>query len=177
MLYGRLAMCLNVFLLAWLSEDAVLQSILERNTPIWARLLNVAVYETWVISSKLMKRPGSMTYMLHLRSRLTGSHVLIMILSETCSHQTCNSRRSLLFKLWISVAWSSRWEFNLAVLTETLVYQIAVKNWQISKWAFEIWRGIHGILGLAHYEFQKFQINLKAKAHMCVHEGASGGSL
>jgi len=26
--------------------------------------VNVAVYEIWVISSKLMKRPGSMTHML-----------------------------------------------------------------------------------------------------------------
>ena len=32
MLYGRLAMCLNVFLLVWLNKDIVLQSILERDT-------------------------------------------------------------------------------------------------------------------------------------------------
>ena len=33
-------------------------------------MLNVTIYETWVISSKLMKRSRSMTYMLHPWSRL-----------------------------------------------------------------------------------------------------------
>ena len=157
-------------------KGAVLQSILERTH----------LYESDCLTSQYVRfgwslinswRDQGVRRICSTRGEGYCSYVLVMTLSETCSHQTCNSRRSLLFKLWISVAWSSRWEFNLAVLTEMLVYQIAVKNWQISKWAFEIWRGIHGILGLAHYEFQKFQINLKAKAHMCVHEGASGGSL
>jgi hypothetical protein len=36
-------------------------------------LLNVAIYEIWVISSKLMKRPRSMTHMLHPRGRLLAA--------------------------------------------------------------------------------------------------------
>jgi hypothetical protein len=50
-----------------------------KNVPIWVRLYNVAVYETWLVSSKLMKRPGSTTYMLHLRSKAIGSQVLVWL--------------------------------------------------------------------------------------------------
>ena len=139
MLYGRLAKCLNVFLLSWLSKDAVLQSILERNTHIWTGLFNVVVYETWVISSKLMKRPGSMTHMLHPRSRLLAAMYWLWLWVKV-------KLNSPLFKLWISVAWSSRWDLNLTVLTDSLVYQTVVRNKQISKWAFEIWWVIDRIL-------------------------------
>jgi hypothetical protein len=52
----------------------------------------------------------------------TSSQVLVMALSETHSHKTCNSRHSALSKLWVGVAWSSRRKFNLTVSGETLVY-------------------------------------------------------
>jgi hypothetical protein len=39
-----------------------------------------------------------------LEKGTTGSHVLVMALSETHSHKTCNSRNSPLSKLWVGVA-------------------------------------------------------------------------
>jgi hypothetical protein len=47
-------------------------------------------------------------------------------LSETHLHQTCNSRRSPLLKLWMSVAYRFIWKFNLIVSIEILVYKTAV---------------------------------------------------
>src|SRR5438132_4621504 len=65
-----------------LSKDVVLQSIFERTHLYEPRLLNVAVYETWVISSKLMKRPGSTTHMLHPRGRLLAARYWVWPRSE-----------------------------------------------------------------------------------------------
>ena len=123
-------------------------------------LLNVAVYETWVISSKLMKKPGSMAYMLQrLGWLLAAKYWLWLWVKVICTKLAIQG-----IVHCSSVAWSSRWEFNLIVLTETLVYQKIVTNRQISKWAFEISWWIVGIWAW-HNEYFSYSKQI-SKAHV-----------
>jgi len=97
-----------------------------KNTPIWAWLL-VAVREVWVSSNKLMKDHG-VRLICSTQGATYRQHSTGLISSETCPQKTCNSRHSPLFKLWISIAWGSRWMFNLTVSTERLVYQTVLET-------------------------------------------------
>ena len=94
-----------------------------KNTPIWVWLSNVAVCEIWVISSKLRKRPGSTMYMVQPLSRLLAAMYWCGLWVNLVRTKLVIQGFSPLFKLWMSVAWSSKREFNLTVLAERLVYK------------------------------------------------------
>jgi hypothetical protein len=66
--------------------------------------------------------------MLHPWSKATGSSSTSLALSKARSHKTCSSRRSPLFKLWMSVAGGSRRKFNFTVSVEILVYRTVVRT-------------------------------------------------
>jgi hypothetical protein len=65
MLHGKLAKCLNVILLSLIRKDVFLQNNLERIHLYELDCWMVTDCENQVISIKLIKRPESMTYMLH----------------------------------------------------------------------------------------------------------------
>ena len=71
-LYGRLATCLNVFMWLFVAKMLSYRAFLKEHTYV-SPTVNVAVYEIWVISSKLMKRPRSTMHMLHPRGRLLAA--------------------------------------------------------------------------------------------------------